>query len=701
MNLASGSCRCAWTMLNAASSACASGVRKAGHDVRGRYPKAVQCRSFRLPERHDQLRITTMRTSRWLLVAAASAALVLGLYAAGPGEFQPDSKFKGSSLTGWHQLGNATWKASNGVLTGTPTSADGGWLLLDKTFQDNYTFASFKAASGAKAGVLVRARKTAEGGLQGLLISLADGDLASYKVTLDTQGKELNREKLAAPAGRGGGGGAAAGRGPAAGAAAGAGGAGGRGGRGGPPPAALHPNDWNEVEILTAGDALRPTLNGNPVPAAVTGDNGEGYGSIALYAGGTGDVVFQEVSWKDLNQKTTQKEQVSTHFTATRISELYYGWSAAISDINHDGNADVVSGPFYYLGPDFTTRFSYRKDRVYNPGLEYAPDMVNFSADFNGDGWPDILASGFGDNNRPIDLYINPKGESRLWDHYRVLPTIASELVLMKDIDGDGKPEILYRAGGIYVWAKPDPANPTAVWAPHPISEQANGGGNHGMGVGDVNGDGRADFVTFNGWYEQPAKGAPGPWPFHAANFGSGGAEMGVYDINGDGLTDIITSVTAHDWGLNWYEQKKDAGGTITWVEHVIAGDYAAKNTGGVAFSELHGAAIADIDGDGIPDFVTGKRFWSHLENYNGPDPYGPPVVYVYRTVRNPKAPGGAEFVPELIHNRSGVGSTVAVGDLNKDGKPDVATAGAFGTSVFLSKPGAWSRGNRAAASKQ
>jgi hypothetical protein len=89
--------------------------------------------------------------------------------------------------------------------------------------------------------------------------------------------------------------------------------------------------------------------------------------------------------------------------------------------------------------------------------------------------------------------------------------------------------------------------------------------------------------------------------------------------------------------------------------------------------------------------------FWHHLENYNGPDPYGPPVVYVYRTVRNPKAPGGAEFVPELIHNRSGVGSHFEVADLNKDGALDIVTQTGLGTFVFLGKPGSWGRGNQAA----
>ena len=67
-----------------------------------------------------------------------------------------------------------------------------------------------------------------------------------------------------------------------------------------------------------------------------------------------------------------------------------------------------------------------------------------------------------------------------------------------------------------------------------------------------------------------------------------------------------------------------------------------------------------------MPDFIVGKRYWSHLDNYHDPDPYGPPVLYWYRTVRNPKAPGGAEFVPELIHNRSGAGSEIAGGGLER-----------------------------------
>jgi hypothetical protein len=564
--------------------------------------------------------------------------------------------------------------------------------------------------------VLLRAEKTSDGGMRGVFVSLADDDLSAYRVTIDAQGKETAREKLAAPAGRGGGGGggraaapggapagaAAAPEGAAPAAAANAGGAGqggaraggggragggaqgggGGGGRGrGPAMTSLKPNEWNELDLLLAGDALRANIGGT----GALGQNAPNYGPVALYIGGSGEVRFKDVAWKDLNSVVEAPETVSPRFTVKHISSFYYGWSAAAADINKDGAMDVVSGPFYYLGPSFTERKQFRQDRVYNPGVEYSGDMVNFAADFTGDGWPDIMSSELV-GGRPMDLYVNPRGESRRWDKFQVLPTITTELVVMRDLDGDGKPELIFGGGGFYSWAHPDPANPTAVWTSHHVSNQGDRVNIHGIGTGDVNGDGRIDIVVPSGWYEQPPKGQmDGPWTFHAASFGGGGGEIGVYDVNGDGLPDVVTSLAAHGFGLAWYEQKKDH----TFEEHMIADDFSTKNAGDVVFSEPHASRFVDMDGDKIPDFIVGKRYWSHLENYNGEDTYGPAVVYIYHTVRNPNAPGGAEFRPELVHNRSGVGSTFEVADLNKDGKPDIVVAGAYGTHVLLSKPGA------------
>src|SRR5439155_20934506 len=121
-------------------------------------------------------------------------------------------------------------------------------------------------------------------------------------------------------------------------------------------------------------------------------------------------------------------------------------------------------------------------------------------------------------------------------------------------------------------------------------------------------------------------------------------------------------------------------------------GDYNARNPGNVTYSTPHGLTAGDMDGDGIPDIVVGKRYWSHEESYVDPDPMGAPVLYIFRTVRNPKAPGGAEFVPELVHNRSGAGSTIRVADLNKDGAMDILTSGKLGTFVFLGTPRAGAR---------
>lgn len=173
----------------------------------------------------------------------------------------------------------------------------------------------------------------------------------------------------------------------------------------------------------------------------------------------------------------------------------------------------------------------------------------------------------------------------------------------------------------------------------------------------------------------------------------AGGGDMFVYDVNGDGLPDVITSLAGHAWGLAWFEQRRSQDGTISWTRHIIMGSPVSppklknqweETDKSVAFSELHALALADIDGYGLKDIVTGKRWWSHGDHFSVPDSQGSPVLYWFKLVR--KRGGKVEFVPHLINNNSGVGTQIMAVDIDGDGKADVLTSARKGTFVFLNK---------------
>jgi len=391
-----------------------------------------------------------------------------------------------------------------------------------------------------------------------------------------------------------------------------------------------------------------------------------------------------------------------THtFKKIQLSDKFWCEGATFGDFNHDGQMDVVAGPYWYEGPDFQKRHEYypatktfkRKNAEGKEetieGFEgalgsnntYSDNFFAFTYDFNKDGWDDILIIGF-----PGEIsawYENPKGGDGPWQKHVILDVTDNESPTFTDITGDGKPEIVCCSKGFYGYAEPDWNDPARPWKFHPISPNNNYNRfTHGMGVGDVNGDGRMDLLEKDGWWEQPKSLAGDPvWTFHKFPFGTGGSQMYAYDVNGDGRNDVITSIAAHGFGLAWYENVSDDKGGITFKEHIIMNKDPKENPYGLVFSQLHAIDLIDMDGDGLKDIVTGKRFWAHGAHGDA-DPNAPAVIYWFKLVRRPDKT--VDFLPYPIDDNSGVGTQVVAQRIDNKRYPDVVVGNKKGTFVFL-----------------
>ncbi|MCY3018244.1 MAG: VCBS repeat-containing protein [Planctomycetota bacterium] len=222
-----------------------------------------------------------------------------------------------------------------------------------------------------------------------------------------------------------------------------------------------------------------------------------------------------------LCQAACLAEAPTPTFKKLTLSDKFYAEGAYYADFNKDGKLDIVAGPFWFEGPDFQKKHEIRSPQTFDP-KGYSDNFLTFTGDFNGDGWPDVLYVPF--PGADAFWYENPAGKDVPWKKHLALKNVGNESPMWADVNGDGRPELIYNINGYLGYATYDPAKPEEPWKFHPITPKGGYGQfTHGIGYGDVNGDGRIDILESNGWWEQPAVLDDGkPWAWHPFRFAEG-----------------------------------------------------------------------------------------------------------------------------------------------------------------------------------
>lgn len=371
----------------------------------------------------------------------------------------------------------------------------------------------------------------------------------------------------------------------------------------------------------------------------------------------------------------------------TVIDPTFRSEGVAVADVNRDRRTDIIVGDYWYEAPPATAAPSRTwKRHEIRPPLTNLGDGANgyseafccFAGDFNNDRWPDVLVIGF--PGKSALWYENPgkaAAPGAHWKAHRVADSACNETPIYVELFGDGKKYLVMASQpeGQMFWFSP-PADPYKPWERHAVSVPSTPAAktpgtevfSHGLGSGDVNGDGRTDILVKQGWWEQPgdARKTETPWTFHPANLGEDCANLYAFDINGDKRPDALSS-SAHQRGIWWHERQNDGAFVTRLIED--------------RFTQTHSLNLADINGDRRKDFVTGKRWWAHGPKGDA-DPNAAPVLYWFE-IKPQKNAAAPRFIGHPIDDASGVGTQFVTEDINGDRRPDIVVSNKRGVFLF------------------
>jgi len=352
------------------------------------------------------------------------------------------------------------------------------------------------------------------------------------------------------------------------------------------------------------------------------------------------------------------------HFDHTVIDPQFRSEGVAVADVNADGVNDIIAGDLWYEAPAWQ-QHEIRPVQTYDPATGYSRCFANFTTDIDGDTLPDSIVVGF--PGGPAHWYRNPGAAGGHWQEYLLSTAADNETPLFVDLLGDGKPVPVFGINTRAAWFRPG-QDITAPWLAHTFSHPI-GNFAHGLGVGDLNKDGRMDVLYPEGWWEGPLDPNRPDWNMHTAKLGPACANMLVYDVDADGDNDVISS-SAHDYGIWWFEQRQGEK-DVEFVQHEID----------KSFSQTHAILLADINNDGLMDFVTGKRYYAHCGHDPGAEE---PVLLCWYELQRTK--DGVAYRKHVIDTNSGVGTQFELCDFDADGLTDIVTSNKKGVHVFVQR---------------
>jgi esterase/lipase len=350
-------------------------------------------------------------------------------------------------------------------------------------------------------------------------------------------------------------------------------------------------------------------------------------------------------------------------FTPVEINPAAEFPACGVIDVNKDGKLDIVSGGFWYEAPAWKKHF-LREVEVIRGRFD---DYSNLEMDVNADGWTDIISV----NYRSKSLFwLEHPGEKiktdpeTPWTKHVIDTPGPMETGRLHDIDGDGKLDILPNGTDFAAWYEVVTGREPR-FIKHDLPIEVAG---HGVGFGDVNGDGRGDIVGPKGWLEAPEDRRTGRWIWHPdwELHRDASIPILVYDVDGDGDNDLVYG-RGHNYGLYWVEQTKDKDSHRTWLRKAIDTSWA----------QAHSLLLVDLDGDKQPEIVTGKRYMGH----EGRDPgeYERIAVFSYRFQGKSMSFNRRRIAWEC----AGFGLDPRAVDVNGDGVIDIVAADRNGLTLL------------------